>query len=107
MADYEVLLLLHEKGIELINLRVQQANELGMDIGVAGDETDEFLQVLVGEEFLTPIGQCVFNLLLQPLPELHVFVLGQSEEQEQEQEQEEGWFIKKGEIKNIWSICLA
>lgn len=76
MANDEILLLLNEEGIEFIDVGVQEGDESGVG---ARFEAQQLLELLVGDEFVAPMGQCVVHLLLQPLPELH-FLLEEDEE---------------------------
>jgi hypothetical protein len=75
LPDDELLLLLEEEGVELVDLGVEEGEEVGLGGGGrrrGGDCVDAALELLVVEEVAPPLRQALLDLLLEPLPELHV-----------------------------------
>lgn len=80
VPDNEILLLLHEEGIELVDLIVQQVHELRLRLpGLPiqhrrrrRDQLHKLLQILVRQELVPPARQRLPHLVLQPLPKLHL-----------------------------------
>jgi hypothetical protein len=76
LPDDELLLLLEEEGVELVDLSVKEGEELGLRGGSGGegrrgDGVNAALELLVAQELAAPLRQALFDLLLQPLTELH------------------------------------
>lgn len=82
MANDEILLLLHEEGIELVDLGVEQIHELRLRPAAVQrrsaqrgrrrrDQFHELLQLLIRQILIPPLRQALLRLLLQSLPELH------------------------------------
>lgn len=66
LADDEVLFLLDEKGVELIDLGIEKIYELRFGLGRwvgAGDEADQLLEILIGEELIPPLWKGLLYLL--------------------------------------------
>ena len=67
LADDEVLLLLDKKGVELIDLGIEKLCKLRLGLGRwvgAGDEADQLLEILIGEELVPPLWKGLLYLLL-------------------------------------------
>ena len=74
MPDNEILLLLHEKRIELIDLIIQKVNKLSLCLSGhrrGRKQPDQLLQFLIGQILISPTRQRCLNLPLQPFPKLH------------------------------------
>lgn len=68
VVDDEIFFLLHEEGIKLLNLGVQQTNK---DRFCRSRRRDQILEFFVTEKLVTPLRQRLLYLFFNPLTELH------------------------------------